>query len=210
MEEEKSVLRRIKKNEIDKVSRMMGECFVDYPLYDIFFNENKHRLECVYCFFKARTYSRMDYTYITEDGNIAVCVKRPGDSELPLWKTLLRHPLLFFRCMHIMPVPKMIGLISDLGKTTEPLQKQFYDPEKDMNIQVVCVSKEMRASGMFFKVLSELDDGTPAYMETHTKHNVELYEKMGAHLCGSVDWHGVTHYVLRREAVNKSAEKTEG
>lgn len=190
-------MKKIPRKQIPETARIMAECFADYPLYDVFFPDNPHRLQAITCFFWYRVYTRRDFTYITENGDLLVSYQKPGQ-KLRSPVGLLLNPVFLFQFFRYVPL-KALKKVSQYSAMEREEQKKYYHPEEDWYLQVICTLKEARGNGTFLRVCKELDEGASLYCETHTRRNVRLYRLMGMELCSETQWNGVTHYVLRRE-----------
>ena len=60
-------MRKIKKSEIKKTAWIMAENFCDYPLYKIFFPNDKRRQKQTFYFFWMRMYTRRNFSYVSDD-----------------------------------------------------------------------------------------------------------------------------------------------
>lgn len=191
--------RKIKKSEIRELAQVMAECFVDYPLYGVFFPENEKKLKRVFYFFWFRLHVRRNYTYVDKEHDLVCSVKCPGDKDTsPIG--LILNPLFLIPFLFIMPL-KVYSLLSDFSKFDETEKIGCYDPERDVYVQAICVLKEARGNGLFFDFFRKMDNGGSLYCETHTEQNRKIYEFLGFKTLKTGDWHGVTQYVMKREAV---------
>ncbi len=193
-------IRKIKLNEIPKVSKLMATCFLDYPLYSVFFKDEKRRFNGIYHFFCVRNYCRQRFTYITEDETAVFTLKRPGDKERPIIGFFL-NPISAINFLLHVPL-SALWLVRDFNRFSKPLQKKYYDKQKDWYFQVICTKKEARENLYFFKILKEIDEGEAIYAETHTERNAELYKLMGCQLLEEAEWHGIKQYILLRPATD--------
>ena len=189
------MLRKIKKSEISSLARIAAECFYDYPVYQRIFPNEKKRLDCLYYHFQIRLYLMQNYSYVTENEDMLISVKRPGDKNHSLFG-LLVTPRFLFGLLKYMPLSFLPNLIS-YESSTRPALKKYYDPKSDDYIGAACVLKKSRFSGVFFSALRELDQGRPVCAETHTARNVRLYQYLGAEVCDAIEWKGIPHYILR-------------
>ena len=200
------MLRTIRKDEIEPAAMQMAESFWDYPLYDVFFPGQQHRIQRVFYFFWYRMYTRQRYTYISEDGQLLCSVKKPGDRDTsPLG--LFLNPRFLLGIFRYIPL-SALRLVREYSHLESKYQVRFYNPQRDWNIQAVCVSKQARGNGAFFQALKEMDQGAPAFCQTHTSRNQRLYTHLGFETCAEASWHGVTHYVMRRGPVELSRGQT--
>lgn len=193
-------MRKIQKNEMRMAAQKMAECFSDYPLYDVFFPDSPNRLKQVYYFFWFRIYTRRNFTYITEDGELLASYQKPGE-QLCSPLGLLLNPVFLFGFLRYIPL-RALKQVREYSEMEAREQQKYYHPEEDWYLQVACVLKSSRGNGTFFRIAKETDEGDPLYCETHTERNARLYRLMGFHICSQTEWHGVTHYVLRRERKN--------
>lgn len=188
--------RLMRKDEIEKTAKIMAECFWDYPLYDVFFPQDEKRKLRVFYFFWYRMYTRRSISYVSDDLDVVASIQHPGDKLIsPLG--LLLNPRFLFGFLKNIPLSSL-KLVREYGKMEEELLQKYYDPKTDSFCHTICVLKKSRGTGSFFRFVKALDDGSPMCCETHTARNVRLYTHMGCEVCEAVEWHGVTHTVLKR------------
>ena len=190
--------KRIRLKDVPKVSKIMAECFIDYPLYKVFFPDESKRFMGIYYFFCARNACRRKYTYIVEDEDAVISLKKPGDKEGPIALCAFN----FILVLHSLPYIKLstYKLIFDYSDLAEKLEKKYYDPKTDNYFQLMCTKKASRSKMLFFKIIDNLDGRKPMYLETHTEKNVELYKHYGCQVLETTSWHGVPYYVMKRPA----------
>ena len=189
-------MRLINDSEIKETAWIMAENFSDYPLYDVFFENDEKKTKRIFYFFWYRMYTRKNFSYVTEEKDLVVSFQRPEDKiRSPIG--LLLNPVFLFGFLKNVPFSS-IRLVSEYGKLEKPYLDKYYNPRTDCYAQAVCVLKKSRGNGAVIKVFKELDDGRPIFCETHTEENVKLYEYLGAQLCETAKWHGVTHYVMKK------------
>lgn len=201
----KATLRKIRKDEIPKIARMAAACFRDYPLYDVFFPNDAKREKRLYYFSYGRLYTRQNYTYVTDDGNLLISLQRPGDRDVPMWRLILSHPFLLLRGVCCIPF-SVIGTLKALGRAEREVQERHYHPETDQYIKMVCVRKEARKEEFFADFLHMLDNGAPVYCETHSAAHARLYRMLGIRVVEESTFRGVPYYAMRREAVTPPSE----
>lgn len=190
-------MRKIKRSEIRETAMIMAECFKDYPLYDVFFENDDRREKRVFYFFWYRMYTRRDFSYINDSKSLVFSIKRPEDrqrSAVPLFL----NPLFLFGFLRNIPL-KSIRLTFEFSSFSERFQKLYYNPLTDVYAQAICVLEKDRGTGLLIDALKDFDDDRPVYMETHTTDNVRLYQHLGAKLMETSDFHGVTHYILKKK-----------
>lgn len=189
-------MRKIRNDEIEKTARIMAKCFVDYPLYNVFFKDDEKKIKKVFYFFWFRMYTRKNYSYITDDEDVVISYKKPEDKDISAIGLLFNLKFLFG---FLLTVPlSSLKLVSEFGAMEEEYQKIYYNPHTDCYAQAICVLKESRGNGEIFKALKELDDGRPIFCETHTEANRDLYKLIGVKECATGNWHGVNHYVMKK------------
>lgn len=194
-------MRRIRRDEIEKTARIMAECFYDYPLYNIFFPGEENRIEKVFYFFWIRMYTRQNYSYVADDEALVCSIKKPGDKDTSALGLIL-NPRFLFGFLRTVPF-SAVKRVLDYAKMEAGPQSRHYDPKRDWYFQTVCVLKQSRGSGLFFRAVREMDEGAPIFCETHTERNERLYHRMGLRTVETQTWYGVTHYVMRREAIRE-------
>lgn len=195
-------LRKIRKDEIKELADIAAECFCEYPLYKVFYPDDKTRREyMVYnCWFIM--YRRQNYTYISEDKSLSITYKTPKDKTHSLLSIFLNWDFLSYFVKHWKKSVASIKLLISYGGFSHTVMKKYYNPKEDDYIENIFVRNTNQGNGLIFKALSMFDNGRNVYAETHSKENAELYNKMGMDTCETAKWHGVAHYALYRK-VNK-------
>lgn len=193
-------MRKIEKSEIKELAMVMADCFVDYPLYNVFFPDDEKKLKRVFYFFWYRIYTRMNFTYVNDDKSLVTSYQKPGE-KLKSAFGLFLNPSFLFGFIKNIPF-KSIKLVFEFGDMESPLEKKHYNPETDGYVHAVCVLKKSRAGGAFLSAIKEFDDGRPIFCVTHTDRNVRLYKHLGLEVVDQAEWHGVNHYVLKRRELN--------
>ncbi len=191
-------MRKISANEVKKTSLVFSEIFKDYYAYDIFFPRDGKQRKKIYYFYRYEVYAAKRYTYVFDDGFGALCcVKKPGDKDSNPSVQFLNpfFAIAFFATCGI----KAIRLAGEYMKFAEKISARHYNPNTDSYIKNVGVAENMRGKGMLKKMLSELCGDMPIYLETHLDENVVIYEKLGFKVVAKEEWHGITHYAMKRE-----------
>lgn len=194
-------LRKIRKDEIVEVAHKVAECFYDYPLYRAFYSYDEKIKDKVFVACWNNVYERQNYTYINDEKTVYITIKKPGDKNVPIIY-LYANPVFFFTYLKTMGIKQFMPVIkslSEYGKTQKEMMAKYYNPDVDTYIGTMAVMNSERSNGIFFKVLSQIDDGGSFYFETQIEKNVKLYEKIGAKVVGETSWRGIPYYSLRRE-----------
>ncbi|MCQ2795180.1 MAG: hypothetical protein MJ214_03135 [Bacilli bacterium] len=190
--------RLIEKNEIKKAAKLMADAFIDYPLYKELFPNEKKMKKGIYYFCWYRIYARRSYTRVSPDFAKLFSLKTPSDKEkTPLG--LLFNPKFFFGLISSL-TRFSIKRLKEFSKLEEKYQKQYYDPNKDNYLQVICIDKKVR-NGMdeIMDLLKEVNaflGKRNTYSETHTILHERLYRMFGAKTLAKEDFHGCTHIVM--------------
>ena len=74
-------MRKIRKDEIGKVSRLFTDIFAEYEAYRLFFPDEKKLAKGMEAFFRYEIFASQDYTWVEEDFLSAAAVKCPGDKD---------------------------------------------------------------------------------------------------------------------------------
>lgn len=191
-------MRKIRKDEIRKVSAEFAEMFKHYDAYKLFFDDSSLK-KGTEVFFNCEVYGCFDFTYTNDDMSVIASIKRPGDRERALTKLFL-NPSFFVRFMSVTD-KKARRLVREYVDMAENTAKKYYDPSTDCYIKNIGVAERARGKGLLRKTLEELCKDMPIYLETHTAENVEVYKRLGFRLLESVDFHGYTHYAMKRPAL---------
>lgn len=190
--------RKIKKSEIRKFAELRSVCMMDYPLYAVIYpNEKKRRKQMFYTSWYM-LYEYQAFTYIDSTNKMLFSLKKPGDKNTSTLGLLL-NPAFFFGAMRYI-TPACLKRIRSYSKLEEETEKRHYDPKTDYYICNVCIEKNARGGGLFFKVLSAFDEHARYYFVTHSEKNMKLYKLCGGKICEAVNWNGVMHYCMAREA----------
>lgn len=193
------MLRKIQANEVEHCAKICAQCFSEYPIYSAFFKSKKNLTKKIFYLFWFRMYTRQSYTYISDDDNLVLSVKKPEDRERSVFPLVLNPRFIFPFFFHV-GMHSLIR-ISRFSKMEEPYRKMYYHPETDWYIQTVCVRPEARKSNLFMASLASMDEGAPIYAETHLYKNALLYRMIGAEVCEHAAGKEYDYYFIRREAV---------
>lgn len=202
-------LRKIRKDEIVEVARKLAECFYDYPLQRAFYPYDEKIKDRVFISYWNSIFNRQNYTYINDEKTVFITIKKPGDKDVPIIR-LYTNPVFFFSYVKIVGLKLFMSVIksaNEYDKVQKEMMEKYYNPKTDIYIGTMAVMGEERSSGIFFKVLSQIDDGSPLYFETQIEKNVKLYKKLGAKVMGETSWRGIPYYSLKREGTKN--EKTD-
>ena len=190
-------MRLIKTDEVVKVSRLLTDIFADYEAYRLFFPEEKKMANGMEMFFRYEIYASQPYTRVDEDFLAVAAVKRPGDSDRNP-KTLFLNP--FFACSFLSATGiKAVRLAGEYIAFAEKIAEKYYNPAVDCYIKNIGVAREARGQGRLRRMIDELCGEFPVYLETHDENNVAIYEHLGFRVCEKADFHGYTHYAMRRD-----------
>lgn len=214
-------MRLIEKSEIKKVCRKFAEIFKDYEAYDIFFErdsgekritadtdgclesvtvcDNFRQQKKIYYFYRFEIYAAQNYTYVFDDYRGIASVKRPGDKDADVALQMLNpaFAIAFFAVTGI----KACVLASEYMNFARAFAEKYYNPATDCYIKNIGVAKEVRGQGLLKRMINELCADMPVYLETHDANNVKIYEHLGFELLEAVEWRGITHYAMKRRAV---------
>ena len=191
-------MKKIKKNEIKKASKVFTEIFKDYEAYDVLFGR-KNRLNRMYYLFRAEVYCAQNFTY--KDGDFcALCsIKTPSDKEIEL-KSAFKNP--FFDVAFFLNVGfKQAKIAKAYVDMADGVASKYYNPQTDCYIKNIGVRKEFRGQGKLKGMLKEFCGDMPIYLETQDENDVAIYKKLGFEVCEIVKWKGITHVAMRRPAL---------
>lgn len=176
----------------------MAENFSDYPIYDVFFENDERKTRRIFYFFWFRMYTRRKFSYVTDNKDLVISFQKPGD-KLCSPIGLILNPRFLFGFLRNIPFTALKRVL-EFGRMEAPLMKKYYDPTTDSFIHAVCVNKSARGGKILIQSLKELYDGRAVYCETHSDKHVKLYKYLGMELCETAVFHGVKHYVLKSRA----------
>ncbi|MCQ2792411.1 MAG: hypothetical protein MJ208_02685 [Bacilli bacterium] len=191
--------RLIEKKEIKAAAKLMADAFLDYPLYQVLFPNEKKMKKGIYYFCWYRIYARREYTRVSPDFTKLFSLKTPNDKEKKSFG-LLFNPKFFFGILSSLSCFSLKRL-KEFSQLEEKYQSQFYDPSKDNYLQVICIDKHAR-SGIdevtnLLKEVGTFLGGRNTYFETHTKLHEKLYKLFGAQTLAKEDFHGCSHIVMK-------------
>jgi len=193
-------IRKMKPKEMKQCAMVMAEAFEKYPLYDLFFGNQKNRVRRIFYFFWYRLYTRKNFTYVTDDLNMVCCIQTPED-KLKSPVGLFFNPAFFFGFIKNIRI-KTLKLVREYSKIDKECMKKYYNPQEDWFVQALGIRKCERGRNLFFDFIRAMDNGKPIFCLTHSARNVRLYEYFGANVVDQVPFHDTIQYVLRREATN--------
>ncbi len=194
-------MRKIRDDEIKKVSALFADIFEDYDAYKaIFPRDKKWKTRIYYCYIY-EVYNGANYTYVEDDYSCVCTIKKPGDVErdtADLWKNPL-FALEFISKVGVKACKNARRYIRLSGVFAE----KYYNPSTDCYIKNIGVAKSARGQGKLRKMLDEICGDAPIYLETHLKDNVAIYEKLGFTLLEVGNYNGYDHYCMKRFAPEK-------
>ncbi len=196
-------MRKIEKNEIAKAARAFAEMFSDYELYKLFYADKERRIKGARELFGFEVYASANYTYVDDDFLTVACVKRPGDRARCAELRFLNP---FFALKFVISTGiRAMKLSAEYMKFTQKIASEYYNSETDCYLKNIGVAAAARGQGRLRRAIDELCGNRAVFLETHSAVNVEIYRKLGFEVCKTADFHGVTHYAMRREARCESA-----
>lgn len=187
-------MRKIRQDEIGKVSRLFTEIFADYEAYRLFFLDEKKLARGIEAFFRYEIYASQEYTWVDEDLLSAAAVKCPGDKDRDP-QTLFLNPFYAIRFLSATGM-RAVKLAGEYLRFAENISQKYYVPERDCYIKNIGVALEARGQGRLRRMIDELCGEYPIYLETHDENNVAIYEHLGFTVLEAVDFHGYTHYAM--------------
>ena len=165
-------MRKIRPDEVKKVSKLLAQIFNGYAAYELFFPEEKKRLKGIEIFFRYEISASRNYTYVSDDFAFSF-FGVAGAKSAKLAK-------------------EYVALSADIAS-------RHYNPATDCYIKNIGVAAEARGQGRLRLMIDELCGDSPIYLETHSEENVAIYEHMGFKVCEKVEFHGYHHYAMRRD-----------
>lgn len=193
-----SILRPMKKSEAKQVGKLFASCFCDYPLYlEIFKEYNTEQIEKY-----LRMYYEFEYSYnykyvcVNDEISVACSVVRPNE-KTKSHISLFSNPFLFIKYFVQFPISKVFMLLKYV-KDSEPIKNKYYNPQTDSYGRIIAINKNKRNGNLFIQAINEMYDGTPIYIETHSKQDMLLYKKMGFKLMETWMWHNVECYFMKK------------
>lgn len=190
-------MRKIRDDEVGRISRLFTRIFAEYEAYRLFFPEEKKLLRGIEAFFRYEIYASRDYTWVDEDFLAAAAVKCPGDKDHDS-RLMFCNPFVALSFLSATGT-RALRLAGEYLKLAETVSEKYYDPRVDCYVKNIGVAPEARGQGRMHRIMDELCGDLPVYLETHDENNVAIYEHMGFKVCEAVDFHGYTHYAMRRD-----------
>jgi len=190
--------RKIKKSEVKTIAKILSECFMSYPLYDVIFKDSENRKKSLFYLLWLKVYIMQNYTYINSDCSAICIIKEPGDCDChPFF--LFLNP--FFFIGYLLHVPKISRILDrEYKQLTRNVLNKFYNPKSDGYIEFLGAEKENRGRD-FFEGLSafiqQFGINGWTYSDTHDARNIRLFTLIGAELLEKFEWHGLTEYFFR-------------
>lgn len=164
----------------------------------MFFKWNGKQAKGIYYFFRYEVYAAADFTYVYDDDFSALAsVKRPGDKDRNTGK-LWSNPF-FTLAFGIYSRRKARALAAEYFEFADRVASKYYNPDTDCYIKNIGVDKSKRGQGILTKMIDELCGDMPVFLETHLESNVAIYKKLGFELVDESDFHGYTHYAMKRK-----------
>lgn len=194
-------MEKITRKEIKKASAVFTEIFSEYEAYDVLFGK-RNRLKRMYYLFRAEIFCAQNFTY--KDGDfLALCsIKTPSDKEVEL-KKAFSNP--FFALSFLFNVGfKQVKTAKQYVDMADSVAKKYYNPQTDCYIKNIGVIKQFRGQGKLKNMLNEICKDMPVFLETQDPADVAIYKKLGFQVCEIVEWKGITHVAMRRDASKQS------
>lgn len=206
------MLRKLRKKELKMAVKNLANFFMSYPLYDTFFKNVKIKKKGLFCFSYLRLYTRLSYTYVSDDLKTIVVIKKPNDKELPMIVPLLKSPYIFFKSLFSIHL-YTLKTLSKFSKFEDQIHKNYYDPKTDYYLQMLAIDEEKRKTeeGSFDNLIKNflvpfVGDNL-LYFETHSKQLETLYELKAAKLVNTSSFMGIDQFAMKWDL--KSAKKLE-
>ncbi|MEG2540324.1 MAG: hypothetical protein RSB59_00895 [Clostridia bacterium] len=191
-------MRKIKHSEVKKVSKIFANIFQDYKAYDLFFAKDKNLVKKIYYFYRYEVYEDADYTYTSDDFKQVCSIRRPGDKDRNP-KGMYKNPF-FILAFYYWTGKKAVALAKEYLEFCDSISDKYYVPETDCYIKNIGVDKSLRGQGKLRAMLKEFCGDSPIVLETHLEENVEIYQKLGFEVLEAANFHGYTHYFMKRKA----------
>lgn len=184
------IIRKIKIEEIDAVSKLFARSFFDDPLYRYFFSNENRRSKNANFLFKFELLSLKDSVYVTSDLSAAIVIKKPYDKEYR--PSVLFCIKLFFN-IGLTSTVKAVKYLTFADKGCKKHIKA-----NDAYVKLLCVDKEKRGQKIATHLMNLVGDNS-AYLETQNLTNVGIYEHFGFKLLDEILFEkGVIHYCMRK------------
>lgn len=157
-----------------------------------------------------RLFPLMDCLYTNDDLSAGLCIVPAGKRKSI--KTSL--PFLFFPgwvkklCIKNLNF-RLITLIISQMRMQNKLNKNQYDPRKDVYLKAGWMDKSLRTSMMYENVMEEVADivgynPRGYFLDTDSRKHIRLYRMNGFDVVAEVEWQGCPHALM-----NYSADKVE-
>ncbi len=196
-------LRKMEDSEIKRVAWDFAEIFKDYKSYDLFFKRDRFQKRKIYRFFRCEVFEGADYTYIYGDFEAICTVKKPADKQKERdMKKLFHNPFFLIPFFSVTGL-KAAKLALEYMRFTDEIAKKFYNPETDCYIKNIGVKECCRGQGILKAMIAKICGDMPIYLETHSADNVKIYRKLGFEVVSESDFHGETHYAMKRPKISE-------
>ncbi len=189
-------MRKIREEELVKISEAFADMFCDYKAYRLFFDE-KTLDKGIRAFFLYEVFCALDFTYTDDDCNVIASVKQPRDRER-LSKDFFSDDFLsreFFAVVN----KDSFALAEEYVNFAHTLSDKYFNPQTDCYIKNIGVAKKARGKGLLRKTIDSLCGNSNVYLETHNEENVRIYQKLGFSLLEKADFHGIPVYAMLRK-----------
>lgn len=185
--------RKIKKSEIPKIAKLVASCFTDYPVYKLYFPDEKKREKSIYYLMWYRLYVMQNYTVIVDDCIAFYSLKTPKDKNHSTIGLICNPLFLFGFLLHVSI--KSYLKITEYQRVEKEISSKYFDETKDNYYHAACTLKQHRGLGFFLKGFRQsFPTSGRTFAETHVEKTFKLYERVGAHLLEKTEWNGITHY----------------
>lgn len=163
-------IRKIRKNEIDKASKLLAKSFYNDPLYTYFFPNEKNRLKGAESVFAFELERAEKFTYVTDDISAVSVVKKESDAY-----SFAGVSRLFKLIFTVSPFTlfKLIKYLYFCDK-----MKKKHKPNNSSYLELICVDPKQRGKGLAKKSVAFFGD-KDIYLETQNEQNLPFYGKMG-------------------------------
>ena len=188
-------IRKITEIEIEIAAKKFTEIFYEYKAYDYFITP-KNKFEKMYNMFLYEIFPTYKFTY-TIEGYKGLCVmQKPGDEDL-----VDCYSVEFIRKIKTILSKQEIEKLKRYMDFAKDVSKQFFNKKEDCYVRNLGVVKDYRGQGIARKLIDELSQSRPIFLETHDKNNIEIYTNMGFEVVYEEPFEeDIIHYCLKRFA----------
>lgn len=192
-------IRKIKDSEISLASEILVRRFLDYPLYKIYFPNEKNRYKKIKAFYLLSLVARKSYTLVSDDLSLISCAKFPYDKTSSILRSIFFRNN-FFKCLRLISIHS-IKVLKEYNKAIKKVREKFYKKENTVFIEALSIDHSLNDKINIFDIFKSYVDKNKYsyYCETSDVRLANLYSSIGFKIKDEVNYKTVTTYCLLLE-----------